>query len=149
MSEPSSNPDARMGGQSDEAAQAEAMRQLQEELASAPVEVVVMQAAAHLATYAYVRLGIPPEENDRFRDLAAARVLVDAFAGLVQAMRGRLGRAEDELEQALAGLHMTYAQLAAGAEPGPEGGAEPPPSPAPEEPRLHRPSSGLWVPGQD
>jgi hypothetical protein len=138
-----------MSEQSDEAAQAEAMRQLQEELASAPVEVVVMQAAAHLATYAYVRLGIPPEENERFRDLAAARVLIDAFGGLVQAMQGRLGRAEDELEQALAGLHMTYAQLASGAVPGPAGEAEPPPSPAPEEPRLHRPPSGLWVPGQD
>src|ERR671931_2362630 len=119
-----------MSEQSDEAAQAEAMRQLQEELASAPVEVVVMQAAAHLATYAYVRLGIPPEENERFRDLGAARVLIDAFGGLVLAMRGRLGRAEDELEQALASLRMTYAQFAGGAEPGPPGDTEPPPSPA-------------------
>src|SRR5919198_3491666 len=100
-----------MSEQSEEAAQAEAMRQLQEELASAPVEVVVMQAAAHLATFAYVRLGIPPEEYERFRDLAAARVLIDAFAGLIEGVRGRLGEGEDELRQALAALRMTYAQL--------------------------------------
>jgi hypothetical protein len=136
--------------QQDEAAQAEAMRQLRQELASAPAEAVIVQAAAHLVTFAYVRLGLPPEENERFRDLNAARVLINAFGGLVQAVRGHLGDSEDELQQALAGLRMTYAQVSGGAgQPGPAPGAEGgQPPPAPQEPRLHRPG-GLWVPGED
>jgi Domain of unknown function (DUF1844) len=130
--------------QVDEAAQAEAMRRLREELAASPAGEVVAQAAAHLATFAYVRLGIPPEPNQRYRDLAAARVLIDAFGGLIGAVQGSLGEVEGELQEALAALRMTYASVSGGAPPA---GAEQPP-PAKEEPGLHRPS-GLWVPGQD
>jgi hypothetical protein len=138
----SSKPDAGFG-EDDQQAQAEAMRQLREELATAPVGDVVAQAAAHLATFAYVRLGIPPEENQRFRDLDAARVLIDALGGLIGAVRGHLGPGEDQLLEALAALRMTYAQASsAAARPAPGAG------PAEEDPRLHRPS-GLWVPGQD
>ncbi|HZD73648.1 MAG TPA: DUF1844 domain-containing protein [Actinomycetota bacterium] len=135
--------------QADQAAEAEAMRRLHEELASSPVGDVVAQAAAHLATFAYVRLGIPPEENQRFRDLDAARVLIDALGGLLGAVRGRLGQGEGALQEALAALRMTYAS-AASQQGRAAAGAEPePPRPAPrEEPGLHRPS-GLWVPGQD
>jgi hypothetical protein len=143
--------------QADRAAQAEAMRQLHEELASSPVGDVVAQAAAHLATFAYVRLGIPPEENRRFRDLDAARVLIDALGGLLGAVRGRLGADESTLQEGLAALRMTYASVsgqrgpaAAGPGPQPPGPARPPreEEPPTQEPRLHRPS-GLWVPGQD
>jgi hypothetical protein len=141
------------GEQEDRVAQEEAMRQLRQELAAAPAADVVAQAAAHLATFAYVRLGIPPEEYERFRDLAAARVLIDAFAGLIEGVRGRLGEGEDQLEQALASLRMTYAQVSAGAVPAAGGPAPGPgparPAPDEEESRLHRPPSGLWVPGQD
>jgi Domain of unknown function (DUF1844) len=141
------------GERDDQAAQEEALRQLREELAAAPAGDVVAQAAAHLATFAYVRLGIPPEQYERFRDLAAARVLIDAFGGLIEGVRGRLGEGEHELQQALAALRMTYAQLVAGAAPaasgaGPEAAAGQP-APGDEGSRLHRPPSGLWVPGQD
>lgn len=129
-----------------EAAEAEAIRQLHHELASAPPIEVVAQAVAHLATLAYVRLGVPPEENQRYRDLEAARVLIDALGGMLQAVEGRLGPGAEELYQALASLRMTYAGIAAqqGAEPG---GQAPEPE-RPAEPRIQRPS-GLWVPGQD
>ena len=148
-----SNPDA--GPEQDEqAAQAEAMRQLRDELATAPVGDVVTQAAAHLATFAYVRLGIPPEQYQRFRDLDAARVLIDAFGGLIGAVRGHLGQDEGRLHEALADLRMTYAQ-ASSASAGPAPAERPTPAqpaqpaqPARDEPNVHRPS-GLWVPGQD
>jgi hypothetical protein len=127
--------------QVDEAAQAEAMRRLREELAAAPAGEVIAQAAAHLATFAYVRLGIPPEHNQRYRDLGAARVLIDAFAGLIGAVQGSLGELDAELQEALAALRMTYASVSSGdAQPAQE---------EPGESRLHRPPSGLWVPGQD
>src|SRR6266511_2908546 len=123
------------GGERDQAEldQAEAMRQLQHELASAPPIEVVAQAVAHLATLAYVRLGVPPQENQRYQDL--------------DAVEGRLGAGDEELYQALAALRMTYAGIRGqeGAGPPPGGGPEPA---EPEEQRPRRPS-GLWVPGQD
>jgi hypothetical protein len=125
--------------------QAEAMRQLQHELAVAPPIEVIAQAVAHLATLAYVRLGVPPQENQRYQDLEAARVLIDALGGLLGAVEGRLGPGDEELYQALAALQMTYAGVSGQqAGPTPDEGPEPPRS----EERLHRPS-GLWVPGQD
>jgi hypothetical protein len=152
------------GGQGDvdeRAADAEAMRQLHHELASAPAIEVIAQALAHLATFAYVRLGVPEEENAQYRDLNSARVLIDAIGGMLLAVEGRLGPGENDLREALAALQMTYAGLLerqgaagqagqtgqaapAGAEPGQPAGP-----PRREEERLHRPSSGLWVPGQD
>jgi hypothetical protein len=140
----------RFGGERDEAEldQAEAMRQLQHELASAPPIEVVAQAVAHLATLAYVRLGVPPQENQRYQDLEAARVLIDALGGLLGAVEGRLGPGAEELYQALAALRMTYASV--GGQPGaaaPPGQAPEPPE-RPEEQAPRRPS-GLWVPGQD
>jgi hypothetical protein len=137
-----------LGAERDQAEldQAEAMRQLQHELATAPPIEVVAQAVAHLATLAYVRLGVPPQENQRYQDLEAARVLIDALGGLLGAVEGLLGPGAEELYQALAALRMTYAGVS-GQQAGPPPGQGPePPRPAEEPPR--RPS-GLWVPGQD
>jgi len=142
----------RFGGEPDEAEldQAEAMRQLQHELATAPPIEVVAQAVAHLATLAYVRLGVPPQENQRYQDLEAARVLIDALGGLLGAVEGRLGPGADELYQALAALRIAYASVSGQqAAPAAPGGRPEPPRPAEQaEPRPRRPS-GLWVPGQD
>ena len=129
-----------------DAAEAEAIRQLHHELATAPPVEVVAQAVAHLATLAYVRLGVPPEENERYQDLDAARVLIDALTGMLQAVEGPLGRDAEELYQALASLQMTYVAIAGQA--GGEAGEAPPEPERPSEPRIQRPS-GLWVPGQD
>jgi Domain of unknown function (DUF1844) len=137
-----------LGAERDQAEldQAEAMRQLQHELATAPPVEVVAQAVAHLATLAYVRLGVPPQENQRYQDLEAARVLIDALGGMLGAVEGRLGPGAEELYQALAALRMTYASVS-GQQAGPPPGQGPePPRPAEEPPR--RPS-GLWIPGQD
>src|SRR6266700_3729310 len=104
------------------------MRQLQDELASAPPIEVVAQAVAHLATLAYVRLGVPPQENLRYQDLEAARVLIDALGGMLEAVEGQLGPGAEELYQALAALRMTYASIS-----GQRGG--PPPGQGPEPPQ--------------
>jgi hypothetical protein len=139
----------------------EAMRQLHHELASAPPIEVIAQALAHLATFAYVRLGVPEQDNAQYRDLHSARVLIDSIGGMLSAVEGSLGPGENQLREALAALQMTYAALleregAAAGQPGPEGQpggpgqrAESPPPARSEEERLHRPRSGLWVPGQD
>ena len=126
------------------------LEELREQLASVAAGDVVAEAALSLIALAYVRLGIPPEQHTRFRDLEQARLLVDALGGLLLATEGRLGAAEAGLRDALANLRMAYAEIAATA-----GGSAPrtppetEPQRGPEESEILRPPSGLWVPGQD
>ena len=122
------------------------LEQLREELASVPAGEVVAEAAVPLITMAQIRMGLPPEEHARFRDLESARLLVDALGGLLAATEGRLGAPEPSLRNALANLRMAFAQVAAQPEGHPPGGA---PAPEAEDSGLLRPPSGLWVPGQD
>src|SRR5829696_9225578 len=81
------------------------LEQLREQLASVSAGDVVAEAALSLIALAYVRLGIPPEQHERFRDLDAARLLVDALGGMLAATEGRLGAPEPSLRDALATLH--------------------------------------------
>ena len=124
------------------------LEQLREQLASVSAGDVVAEAAMSLIALAYVRLGIPPEQHARFRDLDAARLLVDALGGMLSATEGRLGAPEPSLRDALANLRLAFADIAANA-----GGGAPPTPPATrpeaEDPGILRPPSGLWVPGQD
>jgi hypothetical protein len=126
--------------------------QMREQLASVSAGDIVAEAAVPLVTLAYVRLGLPPNENERYRDLEAARLLIDALAGLLDGVRGRVGAVEAELRKALADLQLGFADVQrhlAGHGPSePPPGAEPP-SQGPEEPPTPgRRPSGLWVPGQ-
>jgi hypothetical protein len=124
------------------------LAQLREQLASVSAGDVVAEAALSLIALAYVRLGIPPEQHERYRDLDAARLLIDALGGMLSATEGRLGAAELSLRDALAQLRMAFAEVAAHVEAHP-GGEAPEPEPQPGDPGILRPPSGLWVPGQD
>jgi hypothetical protein len=125
------------------------LEELREQLASVSAGDVVAEAALSLIALAYVRLGIPPEQHERFRDLDAARLLVDALGGMLAATEGRLGAPEPSLRDALATLRMTFADVAAHLETQPDGPPDPAASPDPEDSGILRPPSGLWVPGQD
>jgi hypothetical protein len=129
----------------------EQVEQLREQLASVSAGDVIAEASLSLIALAYVRLGIPPEQHERFRDLDAARLLIDALGGMLAATEGRLGAAEPGLRDALAQLRLAYAEVAAHLESDhPAGTATaPPPEPEPEDSGILRPPSGLWVPGQD
>jgi hypothetical protein len=124
------------------------LEQLREQLASVAAGDVVAEAALSLIALAYVRLGIPPEQHARFRDLDQARLLVDALGGVLSATEGRLGAPEAGLRDALANLRMAYAEVAAAAE-GSAPGTPPEPGPEGEDSGILRPPSGLWVPGQE
>jgi hypothetical protein len=126
----------------------EQLEQLREQLASVSAADVIAEAALSLIALAYVRLGIPPEQHARFRDLDAARLLVDALGGMLSATEGRLGAAEPGLRDALATLRMAFADVAAQVEAHPDDAA-PGAAPEPEDSGILRPPSGLWVPGQD
>lgn len=121
------------------------LEQLREQLASVSAADVVAEAALSLIALAYVRLGIPPSQHERFRDLDAARLLVDTLGGMLAATEGRLGAAEPSLREALANLRMAYAGVAADS----EGAAAPAAEPEADDSGILSPPSGLWVPGQD
>jgi Domain of unknown function (DUF1844) len=123
------------------------LEQLREQLASVSAGDVVAEAALSLIALAYVRLGIPPEQHERFRDLDDARLLVDALGGMLAATEGRLGPPEASLRDALANLRMTFADVSAHLEAHPDG--DPADADEPEDSGILRPPSGLWVPGQD
>ena len=125
------------------------LEQLREQLASVSAGDVVAEAALSLIALAYVRLGIPPSQHERFRDLDAARLLVDALAGMLAATEGRLGPPEPSLRDALANLRMAFADVAAHLEANPDDTPTPAAAPDPDDTGLLRPPSGLWVPGQD
>jgi hypothetical protein len=124
------------------------LEQLREQLASVSAGDVVAEAALSLIALAYVRLGIPPEQHARFRDLDAARLLVDALGGMLAATEGRLGPPEPSLREALANLRLAFADVSAHLEAHPEDEDQSQP-PEPEDSGVLRPPSGLWVPGQD
>jgi hypothetical protein len=130
-------------------AEREQLDELRERLASLAAGDVVAEAALSLVALAYVRLGVPPEQNERYRDLDAARLLIDALGGMLDGVQGRLGAVEPELRDVLARLRMAYVEVANHLAAG-EGAAPPPAptegSPDPSGQGIYRPS-GLWVPG--
>jgi len=123
--------------------------EMREQLASVSAGDVVAEASLSLIALAYVRLGVPPEEHQRYRDLEAARLLIDALGGMLAAVEGRVGAAEPGLRDALARLRMTYVEVAnrVAAGDAPEQAPQPE-GPQPEGPGIYRPS-GLWVPGSE
>ena len=129
----------------------EQLEQLREQLASVSAADVVAEAALSLIALAYVRLGVPPSEHERFRDLDQARLLVDALGGMLAATEGRLDAPEPSLRDALASLRMAFAEVAAHLEAHPDDAPDPAagPEPEPEDSGILRPPSGLWVPGQE
>ena len=126
------------------------LEQLREQLASVSAGDLVAEASLSLIALAYVRLGIPPEQHERYRDLDAARLLIDALGGMLSATEGRLGAAEPGLRDALAQLRLAFAEVAEHVESGHRAGTPGPTTePEPDDPGILRPPSGLWVPGQD
>ncbi|HYY78975.1 MAG TPA: hypothetical protein VFD04_07310, partial [Actinomycetes bacterium] len=65
--------------------------EMRERLASLSAGELVAEAALSLVALAYVRLGVPPEQNQRYRDLDAARLLIDALGGMLDGVQGRIG----------------------------------------------------------
>jgi hypothetical protein len=132
------------------------LEELGEQLASVSAGDVIAEASLSLVALAYVRLGVPPEQHEQYRDLEAARLLIDALGGMLAAVEGRVGATEPGLRDALARLRMTYVEVAAQVQAGQAGpkaegpAAEPAPPPGSKQegPGIYRPS-GLWVPGRD
>jgi hypothetical protein len=92
----------------EEAAQ---LRQLQEQLASTPVELVVANHAYGLFELGALHLSRQPPNLDQ------ARLAIDALAALVEGLAGRLGDHERQLKDGLAQLRLAFVQIQAAGRP--------------------------------
>jgi hypothetical protein len=81
------------------------MAEVRQQLLEVPAATVVANHAMGLYELAAIHLSTQPP------DLAEGRVAIDAMAGLVEALDGRLGENEPVLRDALAQLRLAYVQL--------------------------------------
>jgi hypothetical protein len=78
---------------------------LRQQLAAAPVEVVVANHAYAMFELAALHLSLDPPQLDK------ARFAIDALGALVSGLEGRLGDAEQSLKEGLAQLRLAFVQL--------------------------------------
>ena len=122
--------DATQAPASEEEFQAK-MAELRDELAETPVELVVANHCFGMFELAALHLSLQPPRLDQ------ARLAIDALAGLLDAMTGRLGEEEAQLQEGLASLRLAFVQIqgaqasGAGPAPAPASGPAPDPGPAP------------------
>ncbi len=74
-------------------------------VAAAPVETVVTNHAVGLYELGAIHLSSDPP------NLSAAALAIDAFACIVEGLRGRLGEESATLEAALANIRMAFVQV--------------------------------------
>jgi hypothetical protein len=78
---------------------------MREQLARAPVEIVVANHAMGLWELAALHLSQRPPQ------LGPARLAIDALAALVEGLKGRLGEPEKSLQDGLAQIRMAFVQI--------------------------------------
>lgn len=100
----------------EDAAMAEEMKHLQDELVSAPVEAVIANHAVGLFNLAGLHLSQEPPH------LEQARLAIDALAALVEGLAGRLGPDEATLRDGLAQMRLAFVQISAAHRGGPDAG---------------------------
>lgn len=90
--------------------------EVQRQLLSTPVEVVVANHAIGLFQLAVLHLEQSPS------NFTEAKLAIDAMAAVVDGLRGRLGEEEEPLREALAQLQLAFVQRqTAGGQPPPAG----------------------------
>jgi hypothetical protein len=83
------------------------MEQLTEQLLNTPAADVIANHCYGMFELAALHLGARPPK------LAEARVAIDAFAAVVEALGPRLGQAAPTLREGLSNIKMAYVQIAA------------------------------------
>ena len=92
------------------------MEELRQQLADAPAELVVANHCFGLFELAALHLSLQPPR------LPQARLAIDALAALLEALAGRLGAEERQLQDGLASLRLAYVQIQGAQGPGGGGG---------------------------
>ena len=81
------------------------LAEMQEQLASTPASVIIANHAIGLFQLAALHLGRQPP------DLDEGRLAIDAMAGILERLAGRLGDQEQGLRDGLAQLQLAFVQL--------------------------------------
>jgi hypothetical protein len=89
----------------EEAELAAQLEEMQHELANTPAAVVIANHAVGLFQLAAIHL------NQRPPNLEDGRLAIDAMAGLVEGLAGRLGEEEPALQEALGQLRLAFVSL--------------------------------------
>lgn len=92
----------------DEAAVAEELRRVREEIAGTPVADIIANHAVGLWQLAVLHL-TPDEDNEP--DLEQAGLAIDAMAALVEGLGDRMGEHAEPLRDALTQLRLAYVQV--------------------------------------
>lgn len=109
-----------LDGREDEAREIAAeMQRVREQLAEVPAAVVVANHAMGCYELAAIHLSSQPPK------LSEAQLAIDAFAALLQAVRGRLGDDEATLDDALAQIRLAYVQVSGSLDQSDGGSPEP------------------------
>jgi len=103
------------GDEPDDEEMAARMAELRDQLARTPAAMVVANHAYGLFELAALHLSLDPPQ------LAEAQLAIDALGALVQGVSGRLGEAEEHLQDGLSQLRLAFVQVKASLE-------EPPPA---------------------
>lgn len=97
---------------------------LEEHFRKQKVEEMMVQFMVSLSTVAYVKMGIT-EDTREYRDFEQARLAIDSFKAVLDAVGGRLEEQDNKaLAGALASMQMTFAKEASGEEGSEPGGGE-------------------------
>jgi hypothetical protein len=94
------------------------LEELRHQLVSTPAEVVVANHAYGLFELAAIHLSQKPPRLDD------ARLAVDAMAGMLESLAGRLGEPEHSLHDALSQIRLAFVQISG--ESGTAGGEDSP-----------------------
>ncbi len=130
----------------------ELMADFARRLGRTPVPDVVLQSMATFTDMAGIRLGLGPE-GEEVRDLAQARLAIEALRALTAVTEALIGPAQAQMfREPLAQLQLAFAEVAQAVAPPPEAGEAAPepgaagPPPPPPPPPGPDPASKLWVP---
>lgn len=70
----------------EELSEAEALKQFEEAIAQMSVKDIVRDMMISLTSLAYRKLGLPEDQNAKYKDLDQAKQAIDSVAGLLEAI---------------------------------------------------------------
>lgn len=90
----------------------EALAQLQDAIDKMHVKDLAYNMMMNMASTAYKKMGLPVEQNAKYKDLPQAKLAIDCLDGLLNAAGSSIEAQDaDAFRQTVANLKMTFAQL--------------------------------------
>ncbi len=89
------------------------LKKLQEEVEKLTAPQLMGQMASNLASLGFKFLGMPPENNSKYRDLKQAKLVIDGLDALMKVLEDSIAAEEIQvLKSALSNLQILYVKEA-------------------------------------